>query len=102
VRVQVDPFSPRGSRADAFSADRFGSRRLYHVHIEFVEPIAGPLILGDGRWLGLGLMRPLWPSHVTAAATSGVRVRPPDSGIGDEDDSGLDSLFEEDGGSEEP
>ncbi len=85
VRVQAEPFSPRGSRTDAFNADRFGSRRLYHVQIEFAEPVAGPLILGDGRWLGLGLMRPLWSTN-TPAAASEARDRPPDSGIGDDDD----------------
>ncbi|MYK74526.1 MAG: type I-U CRISPR-associated protein Cas5/Cas6 [Acidimicrobiaceae bacterium] len=32
-------------------------RRLVHTIVEFAEPIRGPLVLGSGRFLGLGLMR---------------------------------------------
>lgn len=39
----------------------FASRPLTHAVIRFHEPIAGPLILGAGRFLGLGLCRPLDP-----------------------------------------
>jgi CRISPR-associated protein Csb2 len=35
------------------------SRQLTHVVIRFVQPIEGPVILGAGRFLGLGLCRPL-------------------------------------------
>ena len=35
------------------------TRRLVHVEVEFSEPIRGPLVLGSGRFLGLGLMRPM-------------------------------------------
>jgi CRISPR-associated protein Csb2 len=59
VRVQRDPFSERGSRVDAFVSDRFGTSRLHHVEITFSEPISGPLVIGDGRWLGLGLLQPV-------------------------------------------
>ena len=34
-------------------------RRLVHAYVEFAEPVRGPLVLGSGRFLGLGLMRPL-------------------------------------------
>lgn len=30
-----------------------------HVEVRFSEPIEGPVILGDGRWLGLGVMVPV-------------------------------------------
>ena len=33
-------------------------RQLVHTVITFEEPVSGPLILGAGRFLGLGLMRP--------------------------------------------
>jgi CRISPR-associated protein Csb2 len=35
------------------------SRQLTHAMIRFAEPIEGPVILGAGRYLGLGLCRPL-------------------------------------------
>ena len=35
------------------------SRRLTHAVIRFREPVAGPLLLGAGRFVGLGLCRPL-------------------------------------------
>ncbi len=45
-------------------------RRLVHVAVEFSEPIRGPLVLGSGRFLGLGLMRPVG-SPVTNETTDG-------------------------------
>lgn len=32
-------------------------RQLVHASLTFEEPVAGPLVLGSGRFLGLGLMR---------------------------------------------
>ncbi len=34
-------------------------RRLVHASIEFAEPVSGPLMLGSGRFVGMGLMRPV-------------------------------------------
>ena len=34
-------------------------RRLVHAALTFERPVVGPLMLGAGRFLGLGLMRPL-------------------------------------------
>lgn len=59
VRVQREPFSDRGIRAEAFAADtRFPKERLWHIELVFAEPREGLIILGDGRYLGLGLMAP--------------------------------------------
>ncbi|WP_420638966.1 type I-G CRISPR-associated protein Csb2 [Candidatus Poriferisocius sp.] len=44
-------------------------RRLLHAAITFDRPIAGPLMLGAGRFLGLGLMRPI--GDVEEAAGTG-------------------------------
>lgn len=62
VRVQREPFSGRGERVEAFAAGtRFPKETLWHVKVSFAEPVAGPLVLGDGRYLGLGLMQPHKP-----------------------------------------
>jgi CRISPR-associated protein Csb2 len=59
IRVQREPFEARGKRAEAFAAGtRFAKERLWHAEIAFAEPVAGPLLIGDGRYLGLGLMAP--------------------------------------------
>jgi CRISPR-associated protein Csb2 len=39
------------------------SRQLTHALIRFSEPVDGPVILGAGRFLGLGLCRPLDPER---------------------------------------
>jgi CRISPR-associated protein Csb2 len=39
--------------------ESLGSRQLIHAVIEFVEPVRGPVILGAGRFVGLGLFRAL-------------------------------------------
>lgn len=59
IRVQREPFETKELRADEFAAGtRFPRERLWHVSIEFERPIDGPLVLGDGRFLGLGIMAP--------------------------------------------
>jgi CRISPR-associated protein Csb2 len=60
VRVQREPFTGRGERAERFApGTRFAKERLWHVEVTFAEPVSGPLIIGDGRYLGLGLMEPV-------------------------------------------
>lgn len=60
VRVQREPFEAPGRRAEAFeSKPRFAKERLWHVEIALSRPRCGPLLLGDGRYLGLGLMAPV-------------------------------------------
>lgn len=76
VRVQREPFHLKGLRADGFDADRFGSSALRHIEIRFPRPVHGPLAIGDGRWLGLGLMRPIAePAALHLFALQGDRPR---------------------------
>lgn len=59
IRVQREPFEARGARVEAFApGTRFAKERLWHVEVAFVEPVSGPLAIGDGRFLGLGVMAP--------------------------------------------
>lgn len=59
VHVQREPFERRGVRAEPFAdGTRFPKERLWHVSVTFDRPVAGPLVLGDGRFLGLGVMAP--------------------------------------------
>lgn len=59
VRVQREPFHSKGARAEAFAVGpRFPKERLWHVEVTFSESHLGPLIIGDGRYLGLGVMAP--------------------------------------------
>jgi CRISPR-associated protein Csb2 len=54
---QFPPFPPRE-----------GVRRAkVHVVVRFFEPVAGPLLLGAGRYVGLGLLRPVGDDDVPAA-----------------------------------
>ena len=66
VVVSLDPFITGGLLASRFPAfhqrGRGGepvARRLVHASVTFDQPVAGPLVLGAGRYVGLGLMRPL-------------------------------------------
>ena len=83
VRVQREPFDGHGERADSFPAGtRFPKEALWHVAVTFAAPVAGPLLLGDGRYLGLGLMRP-------DASTQGVLAFSIESGLADDADPAL-------------
>ncbi len=59
IHVQREPFDHNGARAEAFSMpERFMARGLHHVEITFAQAVRGPLVIGNGRYLGLGLMAP--------------------------------------------
>jgi CRISPR-associated protein Csb2 len=59
IIVQREPFQSHGARAESFSpGTRFAKERLWHVGIKFAEAVQGPLVLGDGRFLGLGVFAP--------------------------------------------
>ncbi len=60
IRVQREPFEANGRRVEDFAeGTRFEKHRFWHVEIEFSVPVQGPLTVGDGRFLGLGVMAPL-------------------------------------------
>ena len=62
IRVQREPFQMRGVRAENFAkGSRFSPCVLWHVKLRFREAIPGPLplVIGDGRFHGLGLMEPI-------------------------------------------
>jgi CRISPR-associated protein Csb2 len=46
-----------------WTAGRDAARALVHVDVEFETPVAGPFLLGSGRFFGLGLMRPVGGSQ---------------------------------------
>lgn len=59
IEVQREPWLAKGERAEPFAKPtRFQKERLWHVRLTFDRPVTGPLVLGDGRYLGLGLMAP--------------------------------------------
>lgn len=59
VRVQREPFDRNGARASDFTGThRFSGPTLHHVEITFARPVHGPLVIGNGRYMGLGLMTP--------------------------------------------
>lgn len=64
-RIDVSPHSPISGVPPAFAfaapASRSGRPPRFHVHasLQFAEPIAGPLLLGAGRYRGYGLCLPL-------------------------------------------
>ena len=60
IRVQREAFGRKGAGAEAFAeGTRFGRHSLWHAEIGFAAPVSGALLLGDGRYLGLGLLHPV-------------------------------------------
>jgi len=75
IRVQREPFEANGTRVEAFAAGtRFAKERLWHVEVVFEAPVSGPLAIGDGRFLGLGVLAP----RTTA---TGIQVLAIESGL---------------------
>lgn len=60
ARTQREPFVPHGARAEPFAhRTRFPKAFMWHAAIKFDDVVPGPLIVGNGRYLGLGLMKPI-------------------------------------------
>jgi CRISPR-associated protein Csb2 len=75
IHVQREPFDANGARVEAFAGGtRFARERLWHVEVAFEAPVSGPLVIGDGRFLGLGVLAPL-------ATTTGFHVFAIESGL---------------------
>ena len=78
VGVQREPFDRNGARAETFAVmGRFGARGLHHVEIAFAQAVCGPLVIGNGRYLGLGLMAPrkdVWHDTFVFALPSEANV----------------------------
>lgn len=69
IRVQREPFSRKGMRAEAFApGTRFAKERLWHIELHLDRPVSGPLLVGDGRFVGLGLMAPFEPRNPASLA----------------------------------
>ena len=68
IRVQREPFQRRGAMAERFAGgSRFSKHSLWHVELRFSHAVPGPIVIGDGRFCGLGVMVP----------TTGERERGP-------------------------
>ena len=69
IHVQREPLHRRGVHAEAFAdGSRFSRLAMWHVVLRFDTPIDRPLplVIGDGRFCGLGLMEPVVePGHQT-------------------------------------
>jgi CRISPR-associated protein Csb2 len=84
VRLQREPFDQRNMRVEPFAeATRFSKHCLWHAEIEFETLVGGPLLIGDGRFLGLGLMRPITRAAGAFALSveSGLRPNPDPIGV---------------------
>ena len=69
VRVSLAPHLVGARPAQDFPVFRQGRgasggvvRRLVHASVRFTDEVSGPLVLGSGRYMGLGLMRPVDPT----------------------------------------
>ena len=65
VDIELWPSCPFDAHEDAIAWAPFPrdpsrqQRVLVHAVLRFAEPVAGPLLLGAGRFLGLGLLLPM-------------------------------------------
>lgn len=60
VRLQREPFGAGGDLASRYAfGTRFASSHLMHAEVRFPRPVRGPILIGDGRFRGLGLFEPI-------------------------------------------
>lgn len=56
VWYQMAPWRLHGHRAGAYQVAEYMRYPQYHVRLCFQDPVKGPVVLGAGRYFGLGLM----------------------------------------------
>jgi CRISPR-associated protein Csb2 len=63
IHLQPDPIFPGAERAGCYKVPEY-LRQFTKTHaiITFSEPVVGPIVIGAGRYIGLGLMAGLEPS----------------------------------------
>jgi CRISPR-associated protein Csb2 len=60
IRLQPDPMFPGAERAGSYRVPEYlGQFTRTHAIITFSEPIVGPIVIGAGRYVGLGLLAAL-------------------------------------------
>lgn len=76
IELSLNPFLKGSHSAISFPAfnqngrnSRPMRRQLIHASVIFEHPVSGPLMLGSGRFLGLGLMRPSPIPETSRAST---------------------------------
>ena len=75
IRLQREPFTAQGQKSDDFAIQpRFNKHSLWHVALELNDPITGPICIGDGRFLGLGLMKPVSAPTDSDRASASNRI----------------------------
>lgn len=60
--VRQEPYQRHGLPAARYHYEpdpRFHADALYHAELSFAEPVSGPLLIGRGAFLGLGLFEPV-------------------------------------------
>ena len=79
VEVSFSPFLAGGRTLTRFPPfnqkgreDKQIRRQLVHASVTFNRPVIGPLMLGTGRFLGLGLMRPSRTTETGDSRASGA------------------------------
>lgn len=79
VAVSLDPLIVGVRGAAAYPAFVQGTRRgegvrrrLVHAAVRFAQEVEGPFLMGSGRFVGLGLMRPV-PEWDASSVSSGER-----------------------------
>ena len=57
--LRLEPFTKKGRlAADYVAGTRFSPAKTLHATLHFAQPVKGPVVIGDGRFLGLGLCEP--------------------------------------------
>jgi CRISPR-associated protein Csb2 len=56
IWYRESPWNHHGYPAGTYQTAMYMRYPQYHVRVEFRRPVCGPLILGSGRYFGLGLM----------------------------------------------
>jgi CRISPR-associated protein Csb2 len=83
IRVQREPFDMNGARVEGFAdGSRFAKERLWHVEVTFESTLSGPLVIGDGRFLGLGVMAPVVKARGVHVFTVGAGLAEQADAIG--------------------
>lgn len=71
VTVSAEPLVTGGVRMRPSDLPQQTRGRLFrHVELHFDRPVAGPVLLGAGRYLGVGLFAPIRQTHAVTEAQS--------------------------------
>ena len=77
MEVSAAPYQRHGHRAGSYAVPKYlADYPQYHVRVRWAKPQLGPIVVGAGRFRGLGLLCPLIVARTSSTGENSGKFAP--------------------------